>query len=259
MMLEVNNLEFSYKNHRVLNGIDFSAESGMCICLLGENGAGKTTLFRCLLGLLRDYKGSIYIGGADARRLSVSETAKKIAYIPQAHEPTFNYTVFETVLMGTNILINRLSSPGNHEHDIVLDMLELMGIGHLADRGYAEISGGERQLALIARALAQKSRILIMDEPTANLDYGNQFRVMMQVKKLAEKGYLVILSTHNPEHALLFADKVLVIKSGRTEIFGEPGYALSPDMIQNIYGISVEMQTFKTKNGDVPMVVPQFS
>lgn len=256
MTLEVKGLRYAYKKNEVLKGVDFSASAGECICVLGENGAGKTTLFRCLLGLLSGYQGDILIDHINGKQLSVPETAKKIAYIPQAHAPIFNYSVFETVLMGTNILTSRFHSPGKIEHETAIQMLEQMNISHLAERGYAELSGGERQLVLIARALAQKSRILIMDEPTANLDYGNQFRVMRQVKQLTQSGYLVVLSTHNPEHALHYADKVLVITDGKAAIYGEPENVLQPSMIKNIYGVSVEIQKFQTPRGKIPVFVP---
>jgi iron complex transport system ATP-binding protein len=166
--------------------------------------------------------------------------------------------MFETVLMGTNTHIESFRTPGTNEREVAAEMMELLNIGHLAERGYAEVSGGERQLGLIARALAQKSRILIMDEPTANLDYGNQFRVMRHVKQLAKKGYLVILSTHNPEHALLYADKVLVLKEGRTAMYGTPESVLSPAVIKGIYGVPVELQTMRASWGNVPVFVPCF-
>ena len=258
MTLEVKNLQFAYKKNIVLKGVDFIADAGQCICLLGENGAGKTTLFRCLLGLLDGYKGSIHIGGVNGKSLSTRGLAKKIAYIPQAHTPLFNYTVFQTVLMGTNVLTRGTGTPGRAEREITGQMLERMNISHLAERGFAELSGGERQLALIARALAQKSRILVMDEPTANLDYGNQFRVMRQVKQLAKSGYLVVLSTHNPEHALLYSDKALVLKDGKALMYGEPESVLSPEMIKNIYGVSVELQKMQAPWGSVPVFVPHF-
>ena len=256
MTLEVRNLKFAYKKTPVLHGVDFTATSGQCVCLLGENGAGKTTLFRCLLGLLSGYHGDINIDGVNGRRLTVRELARKIAYIPQSNAPVFNYTVYETVLMGTNVLKNSFRAPGRSEREIVRQTLEIMNISRLAERGYAELSGGERQLTLIARALAQKSRILVMDEPTANLDYGNQFRVMKQVRRLAESGYLVVLSTHNPEHALLFSDKVLVLKNGKAMMFGEPEVVLNPETIEQIYGVSVELQKMRTQRGEVPVFVP---
>jgi len=256
--LEVKNLRFAYKADLVLRGVDIEAVAGSCVCVLGENGAGKTTLFRCLLGLLEGYQGDIFIDGADSRRLSAREIARKIAYIPQAHAPVFNYTVFETVLMGTNVLTAGLRNPGRRERDTTLEMLELMNISHLADRGFGELSGGERQLALIARALAQKSHILVMDEPTANLDYGNQFHVLRQVKRLAKSGYLVVLSTHNPEHALFYADSVLVLKGGKALTYGKPESILTPELIENVYGVSVELRTFHAQWGDVPVFLPRF-
>ena len=256
MRLEVSDLHFAYKSVPVLDGVGFSVGAGGCICVIGENGAGKTTLFRCLLGLLDGYEGSILIDGINAKKLSSREMARKIAYIPQAHTPVFNYTVFETVLMGTNVLTTGIRSPGRPEHDTTRGMLELMKISHLADRGFAELSGGERQLTLIARALAQKSHILIMDEPTANLDYGNQFHVMRQISQLAKSGYLVLLSTHDPEHALLFSDMVLILKQGKAMVYGKPGDVLTPSTIRQVYGVSVELQTVRTGRGEVPVFVP---
>lgn len=258
MKLAVSDLRFAYKKTLVLKGVDFSADSGQCICLLGENGAGKTTLFKCVLGLLSGYQGQILIDGMNGKRLTTRDFAEKIAYIPQAHTPPFNYTVFETVLMGTNVLTKGFRTPGREEREIVEEALRLLGISHLAERGCAEISGGERQLALIARALAQKSRILVMDEPTANLDYGNQIRVMRQVKELAQRDYLVVLSTHNPEHALLYADKVLVLKDGKALMYGTPEKVLTPEMIECVYGVSVDSQKVHTKWGDISVFVPRF-
>jgi len=256
MTLDVRNLHYSYKKNEVLKGVDFSINAGQCVCVLGENGAGKTTLFRCLTGLLKDYKGEIYIDGINGKKLSVRETSKKIAYIPQVNTLAFNYTVFEIVLMGTNALTAGFRSPGDGERNTVHQTLEKLNISHLLNRGYSELSGGERQLTLISRALAQKSRILIMDEPAANLDYGNQFRVMRQVKSLTESGYLVVLSTHNPEHALLYADKVLVIKNGKAAVFGEPETVLDAEMIKDVYNVSVEIKNIDTPDGGVKMVVP---
>lgn len=258
MKLDINDLSFSFKSHTILKDLSFSADSGECICLLGQNGAGKTTLFRCILGLLRGYTGNILIDGVNCKQQSIKEMARKISYIPQAHAPTFNYSVFQTALMGTNPLMDRFSTPGEKERQLVYEKLEILGISHLAERGYAELSGGERQLVLTARALVQNAGILIMDEPTANLDYGNQFRIMEQVKKLAKQGYLILLSTHNPEHALLFADKVLILKNSNIMLYGTPKEILSPEVIENIYGVSVELQTLSTSKGHVPVFVPCF-
>lgn len=255
-MLKISNLHFSYKNHCVLNGISFTVKQGECVCVLGENGAGKTTLFKCILGFFHNYQGDILIHDTPLKDLSVKEIAKRIAYIPQAHEPTFNYLVKDIVLMGTNALMDEYKSPGKDERAIVNECLDILGISHLAQRGYAELSGGERQLVLIARALAQKSKILIMDEPTANLDYGNQLRVMKQVKKLAEQGYIILISTHNPEHALHFADKVMILSNGKAMWYGHPYAILTPQVIRKIYGVSVEIETASTSWGQMALLAP---
>ncbi len=257
MIFEVNELYFAYQHrHDVLKGVTFSAGLGDFICLLGENGAGKTTLFRCMLGLLKGYRGEIRVTGRPLKDFSVRELARQIAYIPQAHSPTFNYTVLQTVLMGTNAHMSRFKTPGKRETRLAEEMIHRLGVSHLAGRGYAEVSGGERQLVLIARALAQQSKILIMDEPTANLDYGNQIRVMKQIQTLAREGYLVLLSTHNPEHVLLYSDKVLVLRNGKTDLFGHTREILSESVITAIYNTPVEIHDIKTGGGVVPICVP---
>ena len=258
MIYEVKDLHFSYNRKReVLKGVSFGADVGDFICLLGENGAGKTTLFRCMLGLLKGYQGEILVDGEPLKSFSIRQLAQKIAYIPQAHSPAFNYTVTQTVLMGTNAQTGRFRAPGKKELKLVEENLARLGIGHLAERGYAEISGGERQLVLVSRALAQQSRVLIMDEPTANLDYGNQIRVLKQIQALAGEGYLILLSTHNPEHALLYSHKVLVLRNGKTDLFGKTEDTLTEKVITEIYNIPVEVCTVQTKGGILPVCVPE--
>jgi len=255
--LDVANLSYAYHGHAVLAGVDFSADGGQCVCVLGENGAGKTTLFRCLLRLLGDYRGDVLLDGADSRQFSARQLARKISYVPQAYVPTFDYSVFDTVLMGTSVVANGFRTPGRGQNRLAGEMLELLGISALADRGFAELSGGERQLVLVARALAQQSPVIVMDEPTANLDYGNQFRVMAQVKRLAGQGYLVVMSTHNPELALLYADEVVVLRDGKADLCGEPGTVLTPDAIEAIYGVGAELHDVSTSWGHVPVLVPR--
>ncbi|MCL2653443.1 MAG: ABC transporter ATP-binding protein [Propionibacteriaceae bacterium] len=259
MTLEVKNLNYFYGRHQVLKDVNLTATEGQCVCLLGANGAGKTTLFRCVLGLLTGYRGDILLDGDNCRELSVRELARRIAYVPQAHSPAFNYSVFDTVLMGTSVLTDVLRTPGEAEGDVAWKMLETLQIADLANRGFAELSGGERQLVLIARALAQQSRVIVMDEPTANLDYGNQLMVMGQAKHLAERGYLVVLSTHSPELALLFADQVIVLDKGIINVSGDPKTVLTPAVIDQTYGVTVELHQVTTSWGDVPMVVPNAS
>ena len=243
MSVEVSNLSFSYGDRLIIDKINFYVEDGQLISVLGPNGVGKSTLFRCILGLLRDYTGKIFLTGKDIKKLSTGEMAKLIAYIPQSHYPSFNYSVFDMVLMGTAVQISSLSSPGKKQIELVNRALDKMGIYHLKERGYMQISGGERQLVLLARALVQEAKILVLDEPTSNLDFGNQIKVMLQIKNLAKEGYTIIQSTHNPDQTFLFSDKIIAMKGGRIIKYGKPDDIISNDLIQSLYDVDVEIQS----------------
>jgi iron complex transport system ATP-binding protein len=256
MGIHIDGLRFAYKKNSVLRHVSFDASYGELVCLLGKNGAGKTTLFRCVLGFLNTYHGEIYIDGKNAKTFSPKELARKIAYIPQSHSQIFNYDCLLTVMMGFNTVINAFRGPTEAQEREAYEALRSLGITHLAGKGYAEISGGERQLVLIARALAQRSRILIMDEPTANLDYGNQIRVMKKIKEIARSGYLIIQSTHNPEHALLFADRVIVLRDGELMTNGTPAAVLDAACLESIYGIPVAVHHVVCGSGMAPVCVP---
>lgn len=244
MGIEVKNLSFSYKKGiPVLHDVNFQLQSGKFICLLGPNGVGKSTLFKCMLGLLRNYTGEILIDGENTRSLTQKQLARKVAYIPQSTAPVFNYTVADVVLMGTTSLTSGFSSPGEKERAYVTQALETLNIQHLQDRMFMNISGGERQLVLVARALAQQAGILFMDEPTANLDYGNQIRVLEQVRRLSGSGYTVIQSTHNPEQAFLYADEVLAVKDGTIAAHGSPNKVMDAGLIRDLYGIEAQVES----------------
>ena len=244
MGIEVKNLSFSYKKGiPVLHNVNFQLQSGKFICLLGPNGVGKSTLFKCMLGLLRNYTGEILIDGENTRSLTQKQLARKVAYIPQSTAPVFNYTVADVVLMGTTSLTSGFSSPGEKERVYVTQALETLNIQHLQDRMFMNISGGERQLVLVARALAQQAGILFMDEPTANLDYGNQVRVLEQVRRLSGSGYTVIQSTHNPEQAFLYADEVLAVKDGTIAAHGSPNEVMDAGLIRDLYGIEAQVES----------------
>ncbi|MDR2088457.1 MAG: ABC transporter ATP-binding protein [Clostridiales Family XIII bacterium] len=249
MGVEVRGLSFAYGARRVLEDIDFEARDGELLAVLGPNGAGKSTLFNCVLGLLKPERGEIRIGGEALRAISPRALARRIAYVPQSHAPTFNYSVFDMALMGTTAHVGGFSVPGAAQAKLAEDALAHVGISHLRARGFMQISGGERQLSLIARALAQQARILIMDEPTANLDYGNRLRLMLRVKELAGEGYTVIQSTHDPDHAFLFADRVLALNAGRVAAAGPPREAVTEALIESLYGVRVRLA--ETRRGNV--------
>ena len=242
-MLSVDELTFSYRKNgpRVLDGVTFRAASGRLIALLGENGAGKSTLFRCLLGLEKDYGGRVMLDGAELRSMTRRAIAARVAYVPQSETPVFNYSVFDTVLMGTTGTLPAFASPGEEQAETARQAIRYLGIEYLAERGINEISGGERQLALLARAIAQKSGLMLMDEPTANLDYGNQQMVLRHMKTMTREGYTVLFSTHNPEHALQYASHVLVLKDRRIASDGPTDEVLTEPLIHDLYGLDTRI------------------
>lgn len=255
MSLQVKALCFSYGTHEVLKKIDFEAKYGEFLSVLGANGVGKSTLFRCILGLLTLSSGKALIDGTDISELSASRLAQRIAYIPQSHNPVFNYNVFDMVLMGTTAQTGKFSTPGKKQTEAVENALSRLGISHLADRGYANLSGGERQLVLIARAIAQRAKILLMDEPSSSLDFGNRLRVMQTVRGLAQEGYCVIQSTHDPEQAYLYSDKILAMHDGSVIACGKPKDIFDADLISKLYGVEVEV--CKIQNDAMRVCIPK--
>lgn len=241
MSVKVENLCFSYGENQVLKNVTFSAEYGEFLSVLGPNGVGKSTLFRCMLGLITPSAGSTSIEGENIANMSAAQLARCIAYIPQSHNPVFNFSVFDMVLMGTTAQLGSFSSPGKAQAQMADEALERLGIAHLRDRGYSNISGGERQLTLIARAIAQQAKILVMDEPSANLDFGNKMRVMQTVRTLADEGYTVIQSTHDPDQAFLYSDKILALYGGEVLAWGTPQETVCNSLISTLYGVDVEV------------------
>ncbi|MDR1573166.1 MAG: ABC transporter ATP-binding protein, partial [Clostridiales Family XIII bacterium] len=239
MRVEVEHLSVSYGPHEVLRDVSFTAAEGECLSVLGPNGVGKSTLFKCLLGLLAARSGRALIEQKPIVGMRRADAAKLIAYIPQSVTPAFNYTVLDTVLMGVANRVPAFQGPSDAHREKAMDILTGLGVAHLCDRGCGRISAGERQLTLLARALVQDARTLVMDEPTANLDYGNSFRVMERVASLAERGYTVIFSTHEPDHALRYAKTVLALKDGAVLSWGAPKSVLTEETLSSLYGIDV--------------------
>ena len=243
MAIDVRTLSFSYGGAPVLQNVSFSARGGEVIALLGPNGVGKSTLFRCLLGFLKPQRGEVRIDGKALSDFSRRALAREIAYIPQSYSPTFNYTVRESVLMGVTAKLGALEIPTAEQQVLVMRTLSQLGIAHLAERGSRKISGGERQLMLIARALVQNARVLIMDEPTANLDYGNSYHVMERVAQLGKDGYTVIFSSHDPNQAFRHATRVLALKDGSILADGPSAQVLTEPVLSTLYGIPVAVRS----------------
>jgi iron complex transport system ATP-binding protein len=239
MRLVAQDLSIGYRNHLVGSDIALSLEAGEVLCLLGPNGAGKTTLFRTLLGLQRALAGRVLLDDRVIERMRPVEIARHMAYVPQAHATEFSYTVLDVVLMGRTARLKPFASPGAADEKIAHEKLGVLGIADLAEQDYTRISGGQRQLALIARALAQEAPILVMDEPTASLDFGNQAMVLGRIRDLAAEGYGIVLSTHDPDHALLVATRVAVIAEGGLRAVGVPQDVVTAEMLSSIYRTEV--------------------
>ena len=241
MKIDVKNLEFSYGSKKILDRISFSVDDGKMVSILGANGVGKTTLFRCILGILGDYKGEIKLGESDIKKISSKELASLIAYIPQFYYPVFNYSVIDMVLMGTAHQFSMFSSPKEEQIKRAMRALRELNISDYENKSFAKLSGGEQQLVLIARALAQNSKILLMDEPTSSLDFGNQMYVLGKVKELTKKGYTILLSIHNPQHAAMFSDEIMAIHNGKLIVSGKPEDVVSEDLFRKIYNIDTRI------------------
>lgn len=240
--LVVEQMSFSYQQQPVLKELSFRLTLGQSVCVLGKNGVGKSTLFRCLLGTIEPQKGQIYIDQKEIRHYSRTALSQKIAYIPQSQRGTFPFTVLEMVLMGTAASLKNYQQPGRQEYQRAMEALQRLNIAHLQQCLFSEISGGEQQLVIIARSLAQQSRIIIMDEPCANLDFGNQIKTLELIQELTRQGYLIIQSTHDPNHALQYADRVLVLEEGKLTIDGHPQKVLTSEVLSRIYQTPIQVK-----------------
>lgn len=242
MRLEVSALSFSWgAGGRRIEDIDLTLVEGEVLCLLGPNGAGKTTLLRCLIGGLRPSAGRILLGGQEVASLSPRELARRMAYVPQATQPAFGHLVREMVVMGRSAHLGRFDTPGPADHDRAGAALERVGLDHLADRSFAEVSGGERQLCLLARALAQEARLLILDEPAASLDFGNQLRLLEIVSDLRRDGLGILMCTHHPDHALQVGTRFLALQEGAIHATGPVEDLARPGYLTSLYGRGVRV------------------
>lgn len=240
--LETRALAIGYPGHEVGSGITLEAGAGAVLCLLGPNGSGKTTLFKTLLGLLPARGGRVLLAGQPITSLSRAEIARRVAYVPQAHAAPFAYPALEVVLMGRTAQLGLFAQPGEADHEAARAALARLHIEDLAEADYTRLSGGQRQLVLIARALAQETPVLVMDEPTASLDFGNQTLVLREIAGLAADGLTVILSTHDPDHAFAVGTGAALLHDGCVRAKGAPADALTPEALSAVYGVDVRVE-----------------
>lgn len=238
-MLTVKNITFAYRKKTILKQVSFELDYGQSVCLLGKNGVGKSTLFKCLLHSVQPDSGQILIDGVEIQDYSRNELADRVSYIPQNPKGIFHFTVFDMILMGTASRLKNYQQPGKQENKLVEDALDRLSICHLKNKLYSEISGGEQQLVIIARSVVQQSKIIIMDEPCASLDYGNQVMVLEMIKKLSREGFLIIQATHDPNHALQYGDHVIILQEGSLAKQGKPSEIVTSELLESLYGVPI--------------------
>lgn len=243
-LIEVNNLAFSYTGaapHAVFREVSFSVDSGEVFCLLGPNGTGKSTLLKCVSNVLQGWRGAILLDGGDIAGMKPAEVARGIGYVPQNQTSAFPFLVRDIVVMGRAPHLAVFASPTAMDREIAHDAMEAVGILPLADRPCTTLSGGEWQLTLIARALAQEPRVMVLDEPTSHLDLGNQVRILRVVKSLAEAGMAVIMATHSPDHAFIAATETAIMNRGGFARKGPPEAVITDENMRDAYGVDVKV------------------
>lgn len=257
-MFKVKNLSCGYGDKIILKDVSFTAKAGDIVCILGKNGSGKSTLIKAIVGLIKPSQGEMLVEGIDIKSWSWSKKAKIISYIPQTFSSMFQYKVMDIVLMGRTSHIGFSSSPSKEDKEIAKEAMNKLNILHLRDRIYSQLSGGERQLVKIAQALAQQSKIIIMDEPTNNLDFGNQGIMLNYLKKCADMGITIIMATHFPEQALYYGTKALLVNNQRVVEIDDPNKTLTEKELQNLYDVEVKLVEVDVNNSTRKMCLTLF-
>ena len=250
LTLEVKSLDFSYGNGPVFEDVSFSLRRGEVMCILGPNGAGKSTLVKCIAGILKPAAGSVRILGEDTASLGAGGIARLIGYVPQQNEAVFPFTVLDFVIMGRAPHLSMFASPGAKDREIARRSLAIVGLSSYAERPLASLSGGQSQMVLIARALVQQPSLLLLDEPTSHLDFGNQILVLETVQKLASMGMSVLMNTHMPDHAFLVGSRAAALTGGRLVAVGNVETVVTSKMMSSVYGVKVavtEIESLKRK------------
>jgi iron complex transport system ATP-binding protein len=262
-VLNIANLSFAYGDKEVFNDISFSMRSGEIFCLMGPNGCGKTTLIDSIMAIHKPKSGEIDLAGMPLNSYKRHQLARRVAYVPQMHNITFPYTVKEIVVMGRTAYTGAFGEPKPEDEQIALEALEKTGMLGFAERPYNLLSGGEVKLVLLARALGQKTELIIMDEPTAHLDMRNELLFLEMVAELCgNEGLAVLIATHSPSHAFYFTSKGLncraaLMSKGRMAACGNPDDVVTQEGIRNVYGVKSSICTVND-NGAIMKTVALF-
>ncbi len=261
-MIKIINATFSYGKENIFHDISLELNKGEIFCLFGPNGCGKTTLIHCMLGMLALSSGEITLAGKDVSSMNPQLIAREAAYIPQMHEKPFPYKVIDMVLMGRAAYTGMFSVPTTSDREIAEEVLEKVGMSHFKDRPYTQLSGGETQLVLVARALAQQTPILIMDEPTAHLDFRNELYFLETVVKLVQDTDLtIVMATHFPNHAFYFEGRNLISRLGlmndkRISIQGNPKAVLTEENMASTFNIKSKVISYESQGKHLRQIVP---
>lgn len=246
-LIEIKSLSCGYCDKTVLENIDISMNKGELWCVMGANGAGKSTFFKTTLGLLPKKSGNIYLNGKSIDKWSIKELSKFMAYVPQNHMPPFSFKVYEMVAMGRQPYQKNCGILTSEDERIIDSAIRCMNIEYMANRDYTKISGGERQLVLLARAIAQETPVLFLDEPVSNLDFGNHAKLISYIRKFVHMGKLVIMTTHDPDHAFLPESNVLIIKDNKIMLKGYGKKVIDEKIIKTIYNVDNHIYDFDNK------------
>jgi len=256
MIITVENLTFYYDSIPALRNVSVEILSGELVTVLGPNGSGKTTFLKCLCRLLKPRVGYIRFDGQPIWRMKSSYFAQQVGYVPQVHSPSFPYRVIDVVASGRTPYLSALVVPSEKDYELAYQALEAVGCRELAERPYTQLSGGELRLVLIARALAQQPKILLLDEPTSHLDFKNKIMVMHIIKNLVRKRRIsAVISEHDPNIALAFSDKVMLMKEGRVIAYGKPGEVVNEETMKILYDMDVEV--ISSTNPRLKFIVPK--
>lgn len=239
MIISFKGVSCGYKNHCVVSNLSFAFKTGEATCILGSNGIGKTTIFKSLLGYLPLLEGNIYVDNNDIKSMTVKQRAAIMAYVPQAKSYSYQFTVRDIVLMGRASYIPRFQTPGNEDYSVVNQTMKKVGIAEYADRYYSELSGGEQQMVLIARAIAQGSKYILLDEPASNLDYMNQRKLLNLIIELTASGIGVLMVSHSPEHAFKCCKNTLIIDTTGHYVYGQTQEVITATNLKNAYGVGI--------------------
>lgn len=256
LALTLTQVATGYGKKRLVDALSLSLQAGEVLNILGPNGVGKTTLLKAICGLSSPMAGKVEIFGQDLSKISIKDRARKIALVSQSENMTFALSVLETVLTGRAAHLGLFARPGAKDITLAKQLLEEMGVGDLAERELPSLSGGQRQMVRIARALAQEAQILVLDEPTSHLDIANQIQVLAAVRRLKARGITVIITTHDPEHALVCGGQVLALSKSRAPVVGAVSETLDERLLQDLFSIPVSR--FVTPAGDT-LIAPRYT